>query len=144
MPTKTELEEKTEILNIPIEKPAVFCWELDDGGKLQRLVSLAEKQFQATGPGFFSMNLQINEGENLTYGLGVVLVTRGDRKALVQKFREKFDLLASFCYGFWSGARQGPGWDALQPQLRVTWQTEANWDAVNDDREAAAAEKEAA
>ena len=143
MPTKTELEEVTEILNIPIEHPDVFAWQLDDGGKLLlRLARLAEQQFQATGPGFLRMHIQIKENPQLNYAC--VLVTRHNRETIVQKFRDEFDLLEKFCYGFSAGARQGPGWKALQPHLCVTWQTKANWAAVNDDREAAAAEKEAA
>ena len=136
---KTELEEKTEILNIPIEDPAVFGWGLDDGGKLlQRLVSLSEQQFQATGAGLVRMNITITKRDTLPAGHSFVWVTRRNREALIQKLRKEFDLFESFCYGFWVAALHGAGWDEFQLRLQVAWQTKANWDAVQAARKKAA------
>ena len=142
---KKEIPQKeiTELLNIPIEKPAVFDREPYDGeGLMPRLVQLAERQFDATGPGFVALHIQIETPATIHYSC--VWITRQDREEIIKDFREKFDSLQTFCYGLSYGAMKGPGWDALQPRLQVAWQTKANWDAVNDDREAAAAEKEAA
>ena len=120
-------EEITELLNIPIEKPSVFDWEPYDGeGLMPRLVQLAERQYDTTGPGFLGMHIQIEGHIHYSH----VGITRQDREEIIKDFREKFDSLQTFCYGLSYGAMKGPGWNALQPHLCVTWQTKANFDAV--------------
>ena len=139
--TTAPIEGRTEILNVPMPSQDIVDWDqVALAEPPPWLMSLAEQQFQATGPGPGFLHMEItSEGLRLFGGYGPVAQARPTHEAIGWEFRHTFTSLFKFCYQLSVVEFQGLDPEIPCPlRLRVTWQAEANWDAVKAARQTAA------